>query len=73
MPRPLNHIEAREAFHTFLLLRFAGTLPQGTWRVKGDVNLRLFFRSIRYSEDMDLDAEPRAPRRPQARDPEGHR
>jgi hypothetical protein len=56
---PLSHLEAREAFHTFLLLRLAGTLPRGTWRVKGGVNLRLF-GSIRYSEDMDLDAEPRA-------------
>lgn len=59
-PRLLNHIEAREAFHTFLLRRFAETVPQGTWRVKGGGNLRLFFGSIRYSEDMDLDAEPRA-------------
>lgn len=60
MARLLNHIEAREAFHTILLRRFAETLPSGTWRLKGGVNLRLFFGSIRYSEDMDLDAEPRA-------------
>jgi predicted nucleotidyltransferase component of viral defense system len=58
--RLLNHIEAREAFHTFLLRRFAEAIPPGSWRVKGGVNLRLFFGSIRYSEDMDLDAEPRA-------------
>ena len=30
------------------------------WRVKGGVNLRLFFKSVRYSEDMDLDAESKA-------------
>jgi predicted nucleotidyltransferase component of viral defense system len=59
-PRLLNDIEAREAFHTLLLKRFAETLPRGTWRVKGGVNLRLFFSSIRYSEDMDLDADLRA-------------
>lgn len=57
---PLNHIEAREAFHTLLLQRFAEILPQDTWRVKGGVNLRLFFGSIRYSEDLDLDADLRA-------------
>jgi hypothetical protein len=29
------------------------------WRLKGGVNLRLFFGSPRYSEDMDLDGVPR--------------
>jgi hypothetical protein len=27
----------------------------GVWALKGGVNLRLFFKSIRYSEDMDID------------------
>lgn len=58
--RQLNHIEAREAFHTLLLQRLRDTLPKGTWRLKGGVNLRLFFGSVRYSEDMDFDANSRA-------------
>lgn len=60
MARPLSDIEAREAFHTLLLKQFGETLPQDAWRVKGGVNLRLFFGSIRYSEDMDIDADQRA-------------
>lgn len=58
--RTVNEREAREAFHTLLLLRVRERIPTNQWRVKGGVNLRLFFNSVRYSEDMDLDAEPRA-------------
>mgnify|MGYP001611631549 FL=1 len=54
---PLDHIQAREAFHVLLLRRLVDSLPHGTWRLKGGVNLRLFFGSLRYSEDMDLDAD----------------
>ena len=39
-------------------LRYLGRrvrLPE-RYALKGGVNLRLFFNSIRYSEDMDLDA-----------------
>jgi hypothetical protein len=57
--RTVNEREAREAFHTLLLLRLRERVPTNHWRVKGGVNLRLFFNSVRYSEDMDLDAEPR--------------
>jgi hypothetical protein len=50
-------IAVREAFH-LVLLRFL-VRQRGTegWALKGGVNLRLFFESARYSEDMDLDAE----------------
>lgn len=58
--RNVNEREAREAFHTLLLLHLRERVPVSHWRVKGGVNLRLFFKSVRYSEDMDLDAEPRA-------------
>ena len=57
--RPVNEIEAREAVHVLLLKRLAAKLPRGSWRVKGGVNLRLFFGSVRYSEDMDLDGDVR--------------
>lgn len=56
----VNDREAREAFHTFVLQRLRDRVPITQWCVKGGVNLRLFFESVRYSEDMDLDAEPRA-------------
>ena len=35
----------------------AADMPAGLWALKGGVNLRLFFKSVRYSEDMDLDVE----------------
>jgi hypothetical protein len=54
----LSDIQAREAFHFTLLRRLVEQLPQGV-RLKGGVNLRLFFGSVRYSEDMDLDADAR--------------
>lgn len=59
-PRTIIDREAREAFHTLVLLQLQERVPLSQWRVKGGVNLRLFFKSVRYSEDMDLDAEPRA-------------
>jgi predicted nucleotidyltransferase component of viral defense system len=58
--KTVNEREAREAFHTLLLLRLRERIAFSQWRIKGGVNLRFFFKSVRYSEDMDLDAEPRA-------------
>lgn len=54
----LNAVEAREAFHITLLRRLVTRVPEGLC-LKGGVNLRLFFGSLRYSEDMDFDADPR--------------
>jgi hypothetical protein len=54
----LTDVQAREVFHFTLLRRLVERLPEGV-RLKGGVNLRLFFGSVRYSEDMDLDADPR--------------
>lgn len=56
-PLHVNDREAREAFHILLLAHLRGRVALSQWRVKGGVNLRLFFNSVRYSEDMDLDAE----------------
>lgn len=58
-PAPVNEREAREAFHTLLLQYLRTRVDLAHWCVKGGVNLRLFFGSPRYSEDMDLDAHPR--------------
>lgn len=52
----LTDTQAREAFHFTLLRRLVEQVPNGL-RLKGGVNLRLFFDSVRYSEDMDLDAD----------------
>jgi len=59
-PDTVNDREAREAFHTLVFQYLRTRVDLAHWCVKGGVNLRLFFGSERYSEDMDLDAQPRA-------------
>ncbi len=51
-------VEAREAVHVLLLKELARIGDGDSVILKGGVNLRLFFASIRYSEDLDLDGEP---------------
>ena len=54
----LDSIQIREAFHLLVLRAVAP--PMGlALRLKGGVNLRAFYGSDRYSEDMDLDADAR--------------
>ncbi len=48
-------LELRELFHLEFLRRFAKNKKLGIYALKGGSNLRFFFNSIRYSEDMDLD------------------
>jgi predicted nucleotidyltransferase component of viral defense system len=45
-----------EHFHLAFLQVLQSRLPQTQYIVKGGVNLRYFFNSHRYSEDIDLDA-----------------
>jgi hypothetical protein len=45
----------REVFHFCFLERLLKTTDAGLYVLKGGVNLRFFFKSPRYSEDMDLD------------------
>jgi hypothetical protein len=45
----------REIFHFLFLERLLKTAPPDAFALKGGVNLRFFFGSPRYSEDMDLD------------------
>ena len=54
----LTDLEVRAAFHCTLLQRPVSKVPDGVC-LKGGVNLRLFFGSERYSEDIDFDADPR--------------
>jgi len=56
----LTDLEAREAFHVLVLHQLADAVPAGTLVLKGGVNLRLFFGSRRFSEDLDLDLDRRA-------------
>jgi len=48
-------LQIREVFHLEFLRWFARKLEADSYVLKGGVNLRLFFKSIRYSEDMDID------------------
>jgi predicted nucleotidyltransferase component of viral defense system len=50
-----SHVQAIEAFHLALLRILEARLDRANWVVKGGVNLRAWFGSRRYSEDLDLD------------------
>lgn len=50
-----THRELREAFHFCFLERLLKVADASLFVLKGGVNLRFFFRSPRYSEDMDID------------------
>lgn len=49
------HLQIREVFHLEFLRWFSRKLNSERYCLKGGVNLRFFFKSIRYSEDMDID------------------
>lgn len=51
----LNQLQLRELFHLEFLRWFVRKAKPDTYALKGGSNLRFFFGSIRYSEDMDLD------------------
>jgi len=52
----LNYLEIREIFHLEYLRALSRILKAENYALKGGVNMRFFYHSIRYSEDMDLDA-----------------
>ena len=49
-------LQLREVFHIEFLRRLGMMVKAEDYAVKGGVNLRFFFKSFRYSEDMDMDA-----------------
>lgn len=51
-----SDLQLRELFHIEFLRALSRKLKAENYAVKGGVNLRFFFKSLRYSEDMDLDA-----------------
>lgn len=55
--KPLSPVSAREAVHLLILRELAEVSADTLWVLKGGVNLRLFFKSPRYSQDMDLDGD----------------
>ncbi|MEX2547646.1 MAG: nucleotidyl transferase AbiEii/AbiGii toxin family protein [Chloroflexota bacterium] len=54
--RRLTDAQVIEFFHLAFLQVLQARLDQSRYVVKGGVNLRYFFGSVRYSEDIDLDA-----------------
>jgi predicted nucleotidyltransferase component of viral defense system len=50
-------LQIREVFHLEFLRLFSRKVHADQYVLKGGVNLRFFFRSIRYSEDMDIDIQ----------------
>jgi hypothetical protein len=52
---PYSHRQQREIFHFLFLERLLKIADLRLFVLKGGVNLRFFFNSPRYSEDMDLD------------------
>jgi predicted nucleotidyltransferase component of viral defense system len=51
----LDPLAAREIFHLELLRAFSRVVKPSLFSLKGGSNLRFFFGSNRYSEDMDVD------------------
>lgn len=51
----LRDAQAIEFFHLAFLQVLQGRLDQASYVLKGGANLRYFFDSVRYSEDIDLD------------------
>ncbi len=50
-------VQCVELFHLLLLDQLGRKLDKRHFALKGGCNLRFFLKSIRYSEDMDLDAQ----------------
>lgn len=46
-----------ELFHLLFLKHLEGKLDKNLYALKGGANLRFFFKSIRYSEDIDFDVK----------------
>ncbi|MBI3658475.1 MAG: nucleotidyl transferase AbiEii/AbiGii toxin family protein [Acidobacteria bacterium] len=51
-----SQLQLKEIFHIEFLRWLGRKLKPENYALKGGVNLRFFFNSFRYSEDMDLDA-----------------
>src|SRR6266446_1203467 len=54
---PLNDIQTVEYFHLLFLAQLGARLDKKLYALKGGCNLRFFWKSIRYSEDVDFDVQ----------------
>jgi predicted nucleotidyltransferase component of viral defense system len=52
-----NNRQTIEVFHLLFLRAFGARVDKALFCLKGGCNLRFFLKSIRYSEDMDLDLQ----------------
>ena len=52
---PLSNAQITELFHAAFLDVLSKRLDPARYVLKGGANLRYFFESLRYSEDIDLD------------------
>ena len=50
-----DNLQIREIFHIEFLRNLTGKIRPSCYALKGGGNMRLFFGSVRYSEDMDMD------------------
>jgi predicted nucleotidyltransferase component of viral defense system len=55
MNAKLGDIQAVEQFHLLFLAHFGARVDKKLYCLKGGCNLRFFWKSIRYSEDIDFD------------------
>lgn len=53
----MTHQKSVELFHLLFLRALNERLEKSLYAVKGGCNLRFFFKSIRYSEDLDIDVK----------------
>src|SRR5205823_7218517 len=51
----LGDIQAVEKFHLIFLTQLGARIDKKLYSLKGGSNLRFFWKSIRYSEDLDFD------------------
>jgi len=52
-----THKQYVEIFHLLFLKQLESKLDKNLYALKGGANLRFFFKSIRYSEDIDFDTK----------------
>ena len=52
-----NQLQLRELFHIEFLRWFTRKVKPEMYALKGGSNLRFFYNSFRYSEDMDIDVK----------------
>src|SRR6266478_2401776 len=50
-----NDIQTVEKFHLLFLAQLGTRVDKKLYALKGGCNLRFFFKSIRYSQDIDFD------------------